>query len=371
MNKIYYLKEEVEIGQEIYFKGLKIKITQELIDDNPELFEVKENHPEYIKLLRQGCQVRNTGEKALDEGKIYKVISIYINPYYDLGYILEFDSIKAKIAYNSNDKSRYLIVSSKEDYLIQEANNRGFNKVGIRIKNKGLQPSCKENEVISIKYKYESKYDRLWLKNATKLTYSICIYDSGKWAEIEKPIFTTSDGINIYEEDNYWICPKPCNDEYWPNKLKNYPKVSKGVSANDFNYWITFSTKELSEKYISDNTEKTLSDYEDILLKNEEILYKMIGFTYGTFYHLMKNMEPKLYWIKVLQLIADDLNEGWKPDLHVEDYKYTICYDYFKEKYIIYGMLSLKANCTYFKSKELVEKAMKLIESHLPLIYGI
>ena len=47
MNKIYYLKQEVQIGQKIDFKGLQIVVTQELIDKNPELFKIEEKYPEY------------------------------------------------------------------------------------------------------------------------------------------------------------------------------------------------------------------------------------------------------------------------------------------------------------------------------------
>ena len=41
--KIYYLKQEVKLNQEIDFNGLKIKVTQDLIDNNPNLFQIVED----------------------------------------------------------------------------------------------------------------------------------------------------------------------------------------------------------------------------------------------------------------------------------------------------------------------------------------
>ena len=43
MKKIIYLKKEVSIGEIIDIKGVKIPVTQELIDNNPDLFEIKDD----------------------------------------------------------------------------------------------------------------------------------------------------------------------------------------------------------------------------------------------------------------------------------------------------------------------------------------
>ena len=298
MNKIYYLKEEVKIGQEIDFKGLKIKITQELIDDNPDLFEVKDLKVLINDVKRRypkGCRI-----KCL-RGNSYGIVTHIQNP-----------------------------------------------KQGVQ------------------------NLEDIWIyTDAVGLT--LCCYKDGKWAEIEKPIFTTSDGIDIYEEDNYWICPKPCNTMYWNNKyLKEYPKQYNSNFYNSSTSWITFSTKELAEKYITDNTEKTLNDYENILLESKNKFSFGIFNSYmpqSSFYGLLKENEPKLYWTKVLQLIADDLNEGWKPNWESEEYKWAIMYT--KRNFAIEYWQIYNAGQVLFKSKELVEKAIKLIEPHLPLIYGI
>lgn len=68
MTKIYYLQQEVKLNDEIDFKGLKIKLTQEIIDNNPNLFILKEEtiFPEYVKCVNNG------NNSNLEIGKIYK-----------------------------------------------------------------------------------------------------------------------------------------------------------------------------------------------------------------------------------------------------------------------------------------------------------
>jgi len=55
MEKVIYFKKQVKLGDLVQLDGAKVPVTQELIDNNPELFEVKQQEdkkfPEYAKCI--------------------------------------------------------------------------------------------------------------------------------------------------------------------------------------------------------------------------------------------------------------------------------------------------------------------------------
>ena len=91
------------------------------------------------------------------------------------------------------------------------------------------------------------------------------VYYDGKWAEIVKePLFTTEDGVDIYEGDEYWVV------------FMNYePERLIGVSTIKYTNFLEgkkrFSTKEKAQEYL-DLNEPQYSK-QDIMdaIKNAEI----------------------------------------------------------------------------------------------------
>lgn len=339
MNKIIYLKTatEVAMGSTIDLSGIKLKITEDLIKDNPDLFEVVEI-PEYVKLVRGGGNCSNheyfRKSEAL-ENTIYKVDSIFTD---NIGksYVCKYPS---KVCLRTN----YCKPSTKEEYLLQEA-HRMYPK-GTKFKS-AAQP---DNRVIISSGIFET-----WSMTEGITTNNMLVYYNGTWANIVKPLFKSEDGVDIYKGDTYYIV---YTDKYiekenqWKvnistNTILGYSPGTPGI--------MRFSNTEAANKWLKENRpEKTLQDYEDILL-----LYKT------PLYVELKEKEPKLYWLKVLELIAEDYkpvgDAYWTPiidssiDIRSDDFYFSENYRYVDVK---------------FNTKEDCDKAIKLIGDNLKWIF--
>ena len=181
------------------------------------------------------------------------------------------------------------------------------------------------------------------------------------WCEILPLKFTTEDGVNIYGDMKTYIVKITSlrleKQESWDGKGKN----------NKY-----FYHKENALAYIEKHKEKSLVDYEKILLhdRNLILIEKNIAFK-GSFYQRLKENEPKLYYTKILQLIADDLNGGWVADFSDN-----------KEKWLIKERTS---NCTMgtsgwterdncgavpFKTMELSEKARAILGDKVKYLFN-
>ena len=111
MNKIYYLQQEVKLNDEIDFKGLKIKLTQEIIDNNPNLFTVKEiiEFPEYVE-----CVSNYMVEDKLNIGKIYKTYIIINDSKFGIYYNYSNDDYF--LFYNVDLFNQHFKPSTKEQF---------------------------------------------------------------------------------------------------------------------------------------------------------------------------------------------------------------------------------------------------------------
>ena len=180
------------------------------------------------------------------------------------------------------------------------------------------------------------------------------------WAEILPLKFTTEDGVDIYGDmKTYAICREEL--------ILELPSVYGGNSPT----LIYFYHKENALDYIEKHRVKTLKDYESILHANKKLLdYSSYydGAAYnvsvGVFFRLLKANEPKLYYTKILQLIADDLNDGRyihersQPSFHIN-----------KERRVTLHMGD-DEGCVYFKSGDLAEKARDILGNKLEYLYN-
>jgi len=90
---------------------------------------------------------------------------------------------------------------------------------------------------------YESYFDG----NLVYSTYAIENYPEF-WQEIKEPLFTTEDGVDIYEGDWYWYVYPKLKDRAAGNTAKKGFKPS-----SEYKY---FSNRELAEKYLDKNKAK-------------------------------------------------------------------------------------------------------------------
>ena len=79
-----------------------------------------------------------------------------------------------------------------------------------------------------------------------------------------------------------------------------------------------------------------------------------------------KTHEPKLYYTKILQLIADDLNDGWVANFNNDKYKkYYISYD----KISFFWTLNIQG-VIVFKSEKFAEKARDILGDKLEYLFN-
>ena len=127
------------------------------------------------------------------------------------------------------------------------------------------------------------------------------------WAEILHLKFTTEDGVDIYGDMKTYLVHSNDSDDIC---------FSHGIWDGNsmFKSYKYFYYKENAFAYIEKHKEKTLEDYENILFENDNSMTFSPKSAYFSVYGWIKDNEPKLYYTKILQLIADDLHGG---DSHI------------------------------------------------------
>ena len=177
-------------------------------------------------------------------------------------------------------------------------------------------------------------------------------------AEILPLKFTTEDGVDIYGDmKTYLVHPKDivnidyCHGLWGGNSTIKYDKY--------------FYHKENALAYIEKHKEKTLEDYEQMLFKKDNSMTFSPNSAYFSVYGWLKDNEPKLYYTKLLQLIADDLNDGWEPDFTNYDEKW-----YITKKTIDYFYGTIVQGVVYFKLSYLAEKARALLGDKLKYLFN-
>jgi hypothetical protein len=326
-----------------------LKVTQELIDSNPNLFVVKEEVPEYVECIEgTGCSKHNI------EGNIYKIESFNNGVLKVLGISICFINLNHRILSNAvNYKS-----STKEAYDRQELLKEAKLKypVGTRY------ISTYAGKIYTLCGIIMFSSDESRVVNPSGGT----LYQNGKWATILQPIFKTQDGVDMYEGDKFYGVYQHINTLISHSNSLSY-KFTVGSNAPNSDDAIWFSTKQLAQDYINANKVKTLSDYEDMLSIGNHILNSSAerSIPRKNFYVYLKISEPKLYWTKVLELIAEDLNGNWNKVNMIKGH-----FIYIDETgYIKTRNTSIRYGIQYFKTKDYAHKAAELMGGKLDIIY--
>ena len=190
----------------------------------------------------------------------------------------------------------------------------------------------------------------------------IYVYRDGEWAEILPLKFTTEDGVDIYGDMKTWmVYPKDSDDIRFSHGTWDGNSVYKGYKH--------FYHKENALAYIEKHKEKTFEDYENLLIKSKS--FRMVDkdgietiLETRHFYQYLKEIDPKLYYTKVLQLIADDLNDGWVADFSDYEYKWFI-----KDDTSVWTMMH-DYGIVLFKTKEVAEKARVILGDKVKYLFN-
>ena len=170
-------------------------------------------------------------------------------------------------------------------------------------------------------------------------------------------LFVTEDEVNVFRGDKVTAV-----------NINSNTIESTSFFKGNSTYFKYFSTRELAEEYIESLKEKTLEDYENNLMTKETIITGYNGISKHDFYMFLKKEDPKLYYLKVLQLIADDLNKGLTlPES--QDQTYTINLEYDKQYGCILSWGSGNTSKVVFATSELAEEAIKIMGDKLDFIY--
>lgn len=115
--KIYYLKQEVKLNQEIDFNGLKIKVTQDLIDNNPNLFQIEDEVKKEEKQSLVLCT--NDYEDKYIKGEVYTYYressrAIFAS---DCEYFVEYKQNRST-AFNSKTFSKLFVKIEKQSLVL-------------------------------------------------------------------------------------------------------------------------------------------------------------------------------------------------------------------------------------------------------------
>jgi hypothetical protein len=129
-----------------------------------------------------------------------------------------------------------------------------------------------------------------------------------------------------------------------------------------------FYHKEEAEEYIKDHKNKELKYYENMFLYNIYD-FSLSASDASNFCRNLKKYEPIIYWLKILQLIADDLNGDWMPDWNkFKQLKFYITTDN-KKTFKVSTTLSNRGHVVYFKSEYLARKAIDIMGDNINYLF--
>ena len=359
---IYYVdKKEVKIGDKISLNGWNVTLTEQLIKDCPDMFEVKKEELELV-----------VGEwywvKA-EYGQKYDALVCFQgagNNIYGFNHAREWTNNYGYYGTWSFGKVTKACDGAVEFNLLEEANRRY--PEGTRFV--PFWDGSVERVIVESKGSaYWSGSGDMGIKTSEFVS---CPYLNGEWAEIVEPIMTSEDGVDMYEGGECWCVNTKDSvtfEPYTPHYFRNLSKSSK----NEIIY--VFSTKQAAEEWIKENkpkVEKTLNDYGDMLLNsNKELDGECVSVDEEDLFDVLKQNYPKLYWTQILQLIADDLNEDWKADFdNRKQRKSYIDYEIDGDgEYTADTAWTWVSSSVLFKNENGVEKAIELMGDKLDYIF--
>lgn len=373
--KIYYLKQEVKLNQEIDFNGLKIKVTQDLINNNPNLFHVEEEKKEekfdllcvkpiYTYLNgnvynSNGCWTNWEGNFiSINKTIYYKNPKGFINKYYrsSNGNFYDVNTNECNIV----DICKNVKIATEEEYnKQQEIINNLPEYIKNKISNKVYKVNYRPNKAPEL----ELTKPKLEIPRLAYLSSLFQFYDVSTKQEydLQEELQQLLDEaqkrypVGIKLSKDYTVTLHPDKKTYlvYPNKT-----IEVHVGNGKYIYVRTYTVNSYTYDWLPEYKEpiKDLKYYEDKFNSD--------------FYTVLLLKHPNLYYQLILQTIADDLNGDWKADWMNGGCKY--CINFYCTKINIDSHSYTNNPNIYFKSKELTQQAIDIMgEDKLKLIFNI
>lgn len=347
-NKIIYILDQLEVkmGDDVNVNGFNVTITQELIDKNPDFFKVEEVIPDFVEAKKT---VDRGGETL--KGRIYRTKSTPESPY------CWFDETSEDGCTNSEDFWSLFNPSTSEKFEVQEIMDKAKvdYPIGIKFIDAHVNPEKGVFTVSKYEYHFDENYPQyegiIGGKNDNGNNVFIWTKSMG-WADKVMPLFKTEDGVEVFKGEKTFVIKK---DTYV------FPTQEPDRYVGDEPDFLYFSTKAAALEYVDKHKTKTLYDYERELFRSSSL------------YSILKTKEPKLFNTKILQLIADDLNEGdkfvWGDDGN--DFAYIIAKVYCDGvgEIAVHAFNWTNYGGVCFKSEALASKAVTIMGDKLNLIF--
>lgn len=339
VKNIYFqdYQNPLKLGDIFMIGNVVIPLTQELIDQNPTQFKVSETDEDVFVRIKFDVD-KNSGRWASNEsGRVYKVVDTPQKTekfYYYVGKTICIDPIDCEPA-------------TKQDFIDQILKNAA---------NRGLINGAKYKLTSNIAstVKGELHCDESLKGVYDESSSCVCYIDNNDitFATVINPIITSSDNVAIYEGD---ACFAVTSD------FKLHPKIVKCLDDVEKDE-ILFFNESNAKEWVRLNKPKTIYDYEIMLVENPQTVdaFDQNGLDVELHYATMKTLDPHLYWLEVLRVIADDLNKNHS-NSSVDVY-WWITYDAKRGKYCTNAISKtylIMWSC--FKYRQDAEKAIELL----------
>jgi hypothetical protein len=171
-----------------------------------------------------------------------------------------------------------------------------------------------------------------------------------KYRNSNQALFTTSEGVKVYFNDKVWYIDKRDKDGYVFSLNVMYWRPTEHI--------ITFSSLRNAEEWVDKNTLKNLVYFESMLLDSEDEGVEDI--TEGEIWEWISEYQPKIYWTKVLQLIANYYNREEVDFSKYKGTKYFITknnlgeFQIMKHDIVNYGLVYFKSAVDALKASEII-----------------
>jgi hypothetical protein len=359
MSPILFKGNPVNINDDIVIDDVIVRVTDQLIHSNRKLFRLLSDIA-FVKCIRWQGNIFTVGE-------IYRVVNEKI--------------------YNNANNPNWVELSSFSNSF-EESSQPEFNSQAHHL-NDELMKTAKEKFSIGTKFLATStqtkglstiKEDTVFYWNSGKTVITTSLYpgdiykkETNEWAEIMPEYIKIKDDVEqktgrwaarepgkIYKVLDFKIadgCDQPC---YYVSKTTS-------ILPSDCD----ICTKEEYELALSSTMPENnivLFDYEGKLLLDDDEVDADLNTNKWEIYYWLKSNEPRLYWSKVLEVIASALNEGWVPNWNdCDELKYKIIL--LDNQFKVCSNNAINHGSTFFKSKDAAQKAIEILGDKLKYLY--
>lgn len=158
------------------------------------------------------------------------------------------------------------------------------------------------------------KESNSWFCKGKMITYLSFLTTEECSGYFAKYLFTTVDGVPIFQGDNYWLAA-------------NEKATLYDTHSGRHHVGCTYSTKEAAEKSLLPKYPKSFEELP--LVKGFDVVYrvepteKYKRATHSSPFYTKAQANSMLAFAKLSQIIAA-MNDGWEADWEADGYKYTI-----------------------------------------------